>query len=104
MKAIGAISGSLHKNLDAKNGNGASADAARLEELFGKVHEYWLTKSPDAMKFAMDSQAGYREIAAKASAGNFTEALATFKTVSANCGGCHAAHREKAADGTWKIK
>ena len=41
MKTIGATSGSLRKNLDAKNAEEASADAKKLEKAFAKVHVYW---------------------------------------------------------------
>ena len=104
MKTVGATSGSLRKNLEAKNGDAASADAKKLQEVFGQVHDFWQKKNTDdAMKFAMNARDGYREIAEEASAGKFDEASATLKKTSANCGGCHAAHREKGADG-FKIK
>jgi cytochrome c556 len=105
MKTIGATSGSLRKNLDAKNAEGASADAKKLQEAFNKVHDYWNTKKvDDAMMSAMKARDGFGEIAKQASDGKFDEAAATLKTTSATCGGCHMAHREKAPDGSWKIK
>ena len=105
MKTVGATSGSLRKNLEAKNGEAASADAKKLQEVFEQVHGYWQKKNvDDAMKFAMDARDGYREVAEQASAGKFDEASATLKKTSATCGGCHMAHREKATDGSWKIK
>ena len=105
MKTIGGAMGSLRKNLDAKNGQAASADAKSIEDAFAKVHDFWQKKNvDDAMKFAMDARDGFREVAEQASAGKFEDASATLKKASANCGGCHTAHREKAADGSWKIK
>jgi len=105
MKTIGATSGSLRKNLEAKNGDGASADAKKLQETFGQVHGFWHKKNvDDAMKFAMDAQEGFGTVAEQAKAGKFEDASATLKKASANCGGCHTAHREKAAHGSWKIK
>ena len=105
MKTIGATSGSLHKNLEAKNGEAASADAKKIQEAFAQVHDYWQKKSvDDAMMFAMDARDGFREVAEDAAAGKFDEASAAVKKASATCGGCHTAHREKAADGSWKIK
>ena len=32
------------------------------------------------------------------------DGAAALKTVQANCAGCHMAHRDKAADGSFKIK
>lgn len=105
MKTIGGAMGSLRKNLDAKNGEAASADAKRIEDAFAKVHDFWQKKSVDnAMMFAMDAGNGFREVAEEAAAGKFEDASATLKKASASCGGCHTAHREKSTDGAWKIK
>jgi hypothetical protein len=105
MKTVAATSGSLRKNLDAKNGEAASADAKKLQETFEQVHDFWHEKNvDDAMKFAMDVRDDFREVAEQASAGKFDDASATLKKATANCAGCHAAHREKAANGTYKTK
>jgi len=105
MQTAGGTVGSLKKNLDAKNGPAAAADARKLQEVFNHVHEFWQTKnSEDAMKFAMGASEGFGKIAGQASAGKFDEASAAFKEATANCGGCHSAHREKAADGSFRIK
>ena len=103
MKTIGASAGSLRKNIAAKSAD-AAKDAKALEEAFGKVHKFWMQKKIDgAMKFAADAQSGFREVAAKAAAGDFEGADAALKTASANCAGCHKVHREK-VEGGWKIK
>lgn len=105
MKTIGATSGSLRKNVAAKDGAAAAADAKKLQETFAKVHSYWEKKNvSDATQFAMEARDGFGEVAAQASAGKFDDAAATLKKTSATCGGCHMAHREKAPDGSWKIK
>ena len=105
MKTTGATAGSLRKNLEAKNGEAAASDAKKLQEMFTKVHDFWMNKKVDgAMKFAMDAQSGFKEVGQLATAGKFDEAAATLKTTMATCGGCHSAYREKAADGSWKIK
>jgi hypothetical protein len=103
MKTIGAASGSLRKNLEAKNADGASSDAKKLQEAFEQVHDFWHKKKvDDAAKFAMDARDGFRDVAQQASAGKFDDATASLKKTAANCAGCHKAHREKTADG-WKI-
>jgi hypothetical protein len=105
MKTTGATIGSLNKNLQAKSGDAAAADAKKLEEVFGKVHDFWHEKKvEDAMKFAMNAQSGFKEVAQLAASGKFDDASATVKKTTENCAGCHTAHREKAADGSWKIK
>ena len=105
MKSVGAACGSPNKNLDAKNGEAAAADAQTLHATFADVHGFFhKKKSEDAAKFAMGASEGFKKIAMEASAGKFDEASATFKTTTANCGGCHSAHREKAANGSFSIK
>ena len=105
MKTVGATSGSLRKNLDANNGDAASADAKKLQEVFEQVHMFWHKKNVnDAMTFAMDASADFRDVASQAASGKFDDAAATLKKATVTCGDCHAAHREKAADGSWKIK
>ena len=105
MKTTGATAGSLRKNLEAKNGEAAVSDAKTLEEVFTQVHDFWMKKKIDnATKFATNAQTGFKEVGELATAGKFEEASATLKATMANCGGCHNAYREKAADGSWKIK
>jgi hypothetical protein len=105
MKTVGATSGSLRKNLDAKNGEAASADAKKLQEVFEQVHDFWHKKGiDDAMKLAMEARDGFRQVAEQASGGKFDDASATLKKAMTTCAGCHTAHREKAADGSWKMK
>jgi hypothetical protein len=105
MKTAGATSASLRKNLEAKSSDGAAADAKKLSETFTHVHEFFTEKKVDqAAKFAGDAQSGFEEVGKLAAAGKFDEAAAAAKTTQANCGGCHMAYREKAADGTYKMK
>jgi len=66
---------------------------------------FWHKKNVnDAMTLAMDASADFGDVASQAAAGKFNDAAASLKKASATCGGCHAAHRENAADGSWKIK
>ncbi len=105
MKDIGATCGSLKKNLGAKNGEAAAADAKKLHSDFVQVQMFFEKKhSDDAKTFAMNASEGFNKIAMQASASKFDDATATFKATTANCGGCHDMHREKAADGSFKIK
>ncbi|HZL50119.1 MAG TPA: hypothetical protein VFC37_04135 [Terracidiphilus sp.] len=105
MKSNGASVASLRKNLDAKQGDAAAADAKTLEEDFGHVYDYWQKKNvSDAMKFAQDGQNAFKQVAELAAAGKFDDASAALKTGQATCAGCHMAHREKAPDGSWKMK
>jgi hypothetical protein len=104
MKTVGATNGSLQKNIAAKDGAAASADAAKLADTFKTVASYWESKSAtDAVGFAKAAQGGFELVGKDASAGNFDKAAADAKAIGRNCGGCHMAHREK-TDAGFKIK
>ena len=105
MKTTGATVGSLRKNLAAKNGEGATADAKKLQDTFQQVHDFWHKKNvDDAMKLAMDASSGFKEVGDLASSGKFDDASGALTNTMKTCAGCHNAHREKASDGSWKIK
>jgi len=105
MKEVGAACGSLKKNIDAKQYTEAGADAKKLEALFGEVHKFWKAKkATDAVAFSKDARAAAKLSAAAAKSSNGEEAQKSFEKLVANCKGCHAAHREKAPDGKWRIK
>jgi cytochrome c556 len=96
MKSNGANMGSLNKNIAAKNAAGAAVDAEKLEATFKQVEEFWKKRggADDAVNFAMKGQMAAASIVKDASAGNFDQAAADVKSLQANCGGCHMAHRE----------
>lgn len=97
--------GSLNKNIAAKDGAAAAADAEKLEATFKQVEDFWKKRggADDAVNFAAKAQTAAAAIAKDASAGNFDQAAADVKSLQANCGGCHMAHREGTA-GSFKIK
>jgi cytochrome c556 len=105
MKSNPANMGSLNKKIAAKDGAGAAADAEKLEATFKQVEEFWKKRggADDAVSFAMKAQTAAAAVAKDASAGNFDQAAADVKSLQANCGGCHMAHREGTA-GSFKIK
>ena len=105
MKSNGAAVASLGKNLTAKTGDAAAMDAKTLQDNFTKVAAYWQSKNvSDAVKFAQDAKSGFAQVAELASAGKFDDAAAAMKMAQTNCAGCHMAHRERAADGSFKMK
>jgi hypothetical protein len=105
MKSVGGGGRGLRAALEAKNGEEAATDAKKLQAVFVEVKGYWDKKGvADAAKMSATAADAYGEVAAMASAGKFEEASDSLKKASATCGGCHSMHREKAADGSWKIK
>ena len=105
MKSNAASMGSLNKNIMAKNGDGAAADAQNLESNFKQIGAFWKARggADDAVNFAMKAEMAAGAAAKAASAGSFDEAQAQAKMVQGNCGGCHMAHRE-GTQGSFKIK
>ncbi len=105
MKATAGTVGSLRKNLEAKTNDAAVTDAKKLEDLFGNSVEYWTKKGvSDASGWAKDAQTAAAKVATAAAAGDTDAGTAAMKGVTGSCKGCHEAHREKAADGSFKIK
>jgi cytochrome c556 len=105
MKSNVANMGSLNKNIAGKNAAGAAVDAEKLEATFKQVEEFWKKRggADDAVNFAMNGQMAAASIVKDASANNFDQAAADVKSLQANCGGCHMAHRE-GTPGSFKIK
>jgi hypothetical protein len=105
MKSNPANMGSLNKNIAGKNAAGAAVDAEKLEATFKQVEDFWKKRggADDAVNFAMKAQTAAAAVAKDASAGNFDQAAADVKSLQANCGGCHMAHRE-GTPGSFKIK
>jgi mono/diheme cytochrome c family protein len=56
------------------------------------------------VRFALDGTYGLAQVDVLVSQGKFDEAAAALKTAQGACAGCHMAHREKAADGSFQIK
>src|ERR1700688_1964399 len=82
MKTVGATNGSLQKNIAAKDGAAASADAAKLADTFKQVASYWESKNvTDAVGFAKGAQSGFEMVGKDATAGDFDKAAADAKSV-----------------------
>ena len=105
MKSNPVSMGSLNKNIAAKDGAAATADAQKLEATFKQVEDFWKKRggADDAVDFAAKAETAAAAIAKDASAGNFDQAAADVKSLQANCAGCHKTHRE-GAPGSFKIK
>ena len=104
MQTISATARSLNENLEAMSGDAAVADAKKLQELFSQVLSFWAKNNiSDAMRFAMDAQSGFQEVAQLASEAKFEEAKEAVGRAR-TCGGCHRAHRERTEDGSYMMK
>lgn len=105
MKTAGAANGSLRKSIAAKDGAETAATAEKLAAAFKTVQAHFEEHHmEDGIKFAQTANQASMNLAAAAKAGEWDKASDELKTLGAQCQGCHAAHREKLADGTYKMK
>lgn len=105
MKGAAGSMGPMKKALDGKSYKEAAEHARKVEAAFGKIEQYWAGRNaPDAVKLAQTARNAAKEIAGAADAGHGDHALQTMSAITSTCKSCHEAHREKAADGSWKIK
>ncbi len=105
MKAAGPAHGGLGKKIAAKDPS-AAEDAKKLEAWFkGDTQKFFKKmKAEDGVTFSKTAAAEYKAIGKAAATSKWDEAAASHKKASATCQGCHGAHREKAADGSYKVK
>lgn len=104
MKQIGPVCTGLAKKITAKDATSA-ADAKKLQAWFGDVGKFWKAKkAEDGVTFSKTAAAEFKAVSKLTAAGKWDEAGASFKKATATCSGCHGAHREKAADGSFKVK
>ncbi len=103
MKGVGGQKGKLTAAVTAKDAKAVATEAKAFEATFKQVEAYF-TKAgmADAAKMANAVHTNAAKAATAAAAGTIDEAAITAATGS--CGGCHAAYREKGADGAYKIK
>jgi cytochrome c556 len=105
MKNVAATSGKARKDVEAKAGPDVAKDAQQLQEIYKQIGAFFTArKMDDAVKIAHDAEASAKDLAAAATAGDAEKMDAAMKAVGGSCGSCHMAHRDKAADGSYKIK
>ena len=105
MKSNAATVAELNRSLTAKDGDASHANVRKLQENLAMVMAYWQARNiPDAVRFALDGTYGLAQVDVLINQGKFDDAAAALKTAQGACAGCHMAHREKAADGSFQIK
>ena len=105
MKSNAATVADLNKSLDAKDGALAHMDIRKLQENLAMVMAYWQSREiNDGVRYALDGTYGLAQVDLLAGQGRFDEAAAALKTAQTACASCHLTHRDKTADGSFKIK
>ena len=105
MKEVGRESGAIRK-ADPKTGPDVAASAEKLAVDFDQSKTYWTQRGggDDAVKWSEDGKAAALELAAAAKAGDAAKAGSALGKMNGTCKTCHDAHREKTADGAYKVK
>lgn len=103
MKSIAATAGKMRKDAEAKSAPDLAKDGADLQALYKQIGDFFAKRGgmDDAVKIARDAEMASKDLAA---GGSEEKTMAAMKTIGGSCAGCHMAHRDKAADGTYKIK
>ena len=112
MRDISSTRGSLQRNIEAGNGEAAAADAEKLEGFFKELPPIYETiqfftrtsNMESAIEMANETAAAAAEAAMAAKAGDMDKAMAAHGNIREGCRGCHGQYREKAPDGSNRIK
>ncbi len=103
MKGVAKSNGALKGAVAAKDAKLVATEAKALDGIFAQVEAYFGSHNmADAAGMAKAVHANTTKAAAAAAAGTIDEAAIT--AIGGSCQGCHAAHREKGADGAYKMK
>ena len=106
MKDIGSTRGSLQRNIEADAGEAAAADAMKLEGFFKEVVPMYerMSNMESAVEMANKAAADSAAAAEAAKAGDMEAAMEAHGNIVGACRGCHGQYREKAPDGSYRIK
>jgi cytochrome c556 len=105
MKQTKDLASSLRKNMESKAADAVAKDAKALEDIFKQVETFFAKRqTADAVKSSQDSHAAAHDLYAAATSGNADAMVTSSKALMGQCKTCHDAHREKTADGGYKLK
>ena len=105
MKTVASTNGTLRKNVEAKMGDAAAADADKIAGAFKQITAFWEKRgAADAVAAAQKAATAAGDISTAAKAGNWDQASGAVMALGGTCGGCHRAHREGTAQEGFKIK
>jgi cytochrome c556 len=105
MKEVGATVALLRKSIEGQNAETTKEQAEKLETLFEDADDFWHSRNVhDAMGFADDAAEHADHIEDAADGKDFAKAAEHLKLLQATCANCHGKFRDKAPDGTFRIK
>jgi hypothetical protein len=118
-KSLNAANNSMRNNVKNIDYSGLEKDAEAFKASFSVMLAYWQEKKvDDAIKFVQDGLRGVEDLTTAAKAMNYNGVLAAQNAIAGSngvafvgdtalpgvCVGCHLAHRQRLADGTFEIK
>jgi cytochrome c556 len=105
MKTAGVAAGAMRQAIEAGDFAKVSSAAAELKTVLAKTEAFWAArKSDDGVMLSRQGQKAADDLEAAATAKDTARVTAASQALTASCGGCHTAHRERIADGTFEIK
>lgn len=105
MKQVNPANAELRKGAEGSDKALVMAQAQALGKLFAETRKFFDTRATaDAVAWAAEGVALTAAIEKAASAGQWPEVQASATKITGLCQSCHAAHRERQEDGTYRIK
>jgi cytochrome c556 len=105
MKKVQPAFGALRKSIEAMDAKMAADNVAILKTAFTDTAAFFEARAKhDAHGWATDAQKVADQIAAAAAASKWDEVKASAGGLGKFCQTCHTAYREKAEDGTYRLK
>lgn len=105
MRDTAAANTAMRQAIEAKDAARIGREAARLRGLLVDTEKFWAARqAADAVKSAKDGQDAAAAVEAAAAKDEAAAIAAALPAIGASCSSCHAAHRERLADGTYEVK
>lgn len=105
MKQVSPAFTAMRAAVDASSADQVRQRAVELSKFFGDTQTFFTTRgTADAVTWATDAGKLVHTIDEASAAGKWDDAKASVTSLNGICGSCHAAHREREDDGTYRVK
>ena len=105
MKKVGPAFAAVRKGMDAMDATTTKAQSETLEKLFDDVEDFFESRGKhDAHQWASDAKKLADAIDKAAGDSKWDEVKASVGNLQKTCATCHGTYREKAEDGTFRMK
>jgi cytochrome c556 len=105
MKKVGPTFAALRKSMEAMDAKAAKEQTETLENLFDTVEDFFESRGKhDAHQWASDAKKAVDAIETAAGDSKWDDVKASVGNLGKICATCHGTYREKAEDGTFRMK